>query len=922
MVSNLPRSHFLLVPDRGSARRLRRAIAENGGTFAVAVGTWPELIERLRTACLVPPPTTEWDAVLRGALIAMTAAPWYESLTVAPIETTRAISRGLREVFDALLGQDRDNGPDALLDASKKLEGRAALHLRALGQLWKQIGPTLPEDIRIALHVLGTDGKARVEDVRVVVGANSRKLTPLQCRLTEALAPDADDARARNLRALVERAEKPGCSDAKSALCHVTSRLFAEGKSDVVAVDQSFQILAVRDTREEADVAACMVQAMLRADPKLSPAGIGVLVPVDEVYGDAVRDAFTLAGLALSGISTGQRLRDFGREYVRHFLSCRQRLASVMALASFVTSPLAPWPEAIGRTMASMVMNGRFDLESAHGLDKTSREILSLLRTDDESASGLASALAALGRNILVDESLEASAGAAREAIATVVKRLATQGQVDLNELARLVSPAPQTIDDPAFWQDAVTIFSEDAQPWKQVQHLIVLGASSGRYPTGPFASPLFNEQERRDIQQKITLKLSTAEDALIDGRVRFLAQLRAAQQSLTIFVPERDSEGSSLAPSESLVFAARLLGCDLANLILRLSLPADRAKACFLPVADQPTPVVTPASAAATFEIGADLLALRKGKDGKPRPQSPSRLETLLVSPLAFVLGELGAVPDEWAPEEVGPALRGTLAHAAFEQLFTPDKSLPDAETIRQRLPSLFEGGVRRLAPFFMGAAWSVERQTLGREIENAAIAWGEFLQSENGRVIGREFTLFGSLDGVSVHGRADALIGLANKRFLIVDYKKAGSRRRRKSMEAGFDIQLPLYRLMATSGGVEGLAEGVVTAIRGGAAVGIAYFMMDDGRALTDLVVDLGISHSTWRPIESDISAIAMPIIRQRLASLRNGSIERDTVGWLTRLDKIGNVGLYAIDSSPLIPRFVLDDSLESGGGDDGEA
>jgi len=921
-VPNAHRSHFLLVPDRGSARRLRRAIAESGGALAVSVGTWPELIERLRATRLVPPPSTEWDGLLRGALAAMTDAPWHASMTVAPIETTRAISRALRELFDTAFGQDRDAGPDALLNASRKLEGRAGLHLRALAQLWKRLGPALPEDIRIAFHVLSTDANLRIEDVRVVVGSNGRKLTSLQRRLINVLAPDTDDARAHDLQALLERVEKPACSNPKSALSHVSTRLFAEGKSDVVAPDGTIQILAVRDTREEAEVAASMAQAILRAEPGLSLAEIGVLVPADDAYGDAVRDAFTLAGLPLSGMSTGQRLRDFGREYVRHFLSCRQRLAPVMALASFVTLPLAPWPEATGRVMAAMVMNGKFELEHAHDLDKTGREILSLMRTDDESASGLAAALTTLGRHIRSDKSLEASAAAVREAIAIVLKRLPAEGQVDLNDLARLVSPDPQTIDDPAFWQDAMTIFAEDAHPWKQVQHLIVLGASSGRYPTGPFASPVFNEHERREIQRKTELNLPTAEDALINGRVRFLAQLRAARQSLTIFVPERDADGSPLAPSESLVFAARLLGSDLENLILRLSLPIDRAKARFVPVADQPAPVVMPEIAAETFEIGADLLALRKGKDGKPRAQSRSRLETLLVSPLAFVLEELGAVPDEWAPEEAGPALRGTLAHAAFEQLFTPDLPLSDADTIRQRLPSLFEDSVRRLAPFFMGAAWSVERQTLGREIENAAIAWGAFLQSENARMIGREFTLFGSLDGVSVTGRADALIGLANKRFMIVDYKKSGSRKRRRSMEAGFDIQLPLYRLMATSGTMEGLAEDVITAIREGAAVGIAYFMMDDGRALTDLVVDLGVSHPSWRPIETDISAVAMPIVRQRLASLRKGSIDRDTVSWLTQLDKVGNVGLYAIDNSPLIRRFVLDDSLLSGGGDDGES
>ena len=73
---------------------------------------------------------------------------------------------------------------------------------------------------------------------------------------------------------------------------------------------------------------------------------------------------------------------------------------------------------------------------------------------------------------------------------------------------------------------------------------------------------------------------------------------------------------------------------------------------------------------------------------------------------------------------------------------------------------------------------------------------------------------------------------------------------------MEAGFDIQLPLYRLMATNGSTDGLAEDVKIAIHKGAIVGIAYFMLDDGRALTDAGADLGITNQNWRPIAVDIS------------------------------------------------------------------
>jgi hypothetical protein len=41
--------HFLLTPDRSSARRVRRMVAENSPRLGVMVGTWTELVEQVRT---------------------------------------------------------------------------------------------------------------------------------------------------------------------------------------------------------------------------------------------------------------------------------------------------------------------------------------------------------------------------------------------------------------------------------------------------------------------------------------------------------------------------------------------------------------------------------------------------------------------------------------------------------------------------------------------------------------------------------------------------------------------------------------------------------------------------------------------------------------------------------------------------------
>ena len=62
------------------------------------------------------------------------------------------------------------------------------------------------------------------------------------------------------------------------------------------------------------------------------------------------------------------------------------------------------------------------------------------------------------------------------------------------------------------------------------------------------------------------------------------------------------------------------------------------------------------------------------------------------MVSRLTWLLRRLEAEPLEWAPEEAGPALLGTLAHEVFEGLFAPGVALPEREEIPERVEALVE--------------------------------------------------------------------------------------------------------------------------------------------------------------------------------------------------------------------------------------
>jgi hypothetical protein len=114
-----------------------------------------------------------------------------------------------------------------------------------------------------------------------------------------------------------------------------------------------------------------------------------------------------------------------------------------------------------------------------------------------------------------------------------------------------------------------------------------------------------------------------------------------------------------------------------------------------------------------------------RLDKDGNPRRQSPSRLEKLMVSPLAWTLAEFGAEEVVWAPETYDHILSGTLAHEVLEYLFPKESPLPNDVEITAKAPRLLDQAVRKYAPFLNSPLWKVERQGLERDIIRAAKKW-----------------------------------------------------------------------------------------------------------------------------------------------------------------------------------------------------
>ncbi|MCC5975612.1 MAG: PD-(D/E)XK nuclease family protein [Rubellimicrobium sp.] len=858
----------------------------------------PVTPDLLAQAYLVPLPDTPDIA----ALLAARDAPWADSLAVAPAETIAAVRRGLRQIASATARITPDEVDLSRLDPASRLHR----HVSALTALWCDHPEVLPDDLRIAAHVIAAAPADALEPLPLVSAAPLAFATPAERGLQAALIAHHGLAEDDRRAAWADRqAPLSGGGPVGSSLNRVQQGLTGGGVLPG-PLDESLRFVALRDVAEEAAFAAARAQALIDGGER--PQDIGLLVPDEAPCHLHLDRAFRDLVLPLSGLPRPPQRRDVAGETLLHLLLCLQRPAPAMALASLYISPLMPWPAATGRALAGEVMRGRFEPNISKELKGRARDLFARLRREaGDSGKALRAALeTAIGLlgNLpdQQDDVLRLRAGAVR-----LWPLLQGPEEPDWPRLLALVTPETPEPPPTETFVEGVTVITETALPWRPVRHLIALGMSGNRWPRPVPTSPFFLDSELVRLRALTGLQIETRGDMLRLRLERLRRQVLAATGTLTLTRPVFAADGTREAPAPALSLIARtiLLGDkpveDAEVLIhdLRDAGPQDWpcAHRAIPPLA---SPLVLPPGGA--LSVDRDLLSVRRDDDGRMRPQSPSRLETLLVSPLAWALAEFGAEETLWAPEGLDVMLAGTLAHDVLEHMFPKDTALPDPEAIAAALPGHLSRAIRRHAPFLQRAIWEVERQGLARDIRTAALAWRDTLAALGAEVIDNELWLIGEGLDIRLRGRADCLLRLPDGTLLVVDHKKSGTTRRRKRMEAGWDLQVALYRAMLLrpepTGGV------LDKALEAAPAIGVAYHLMNDQGVLTH---GIELPEGTVSVLPGEVSDQAEALLAARLAEVGAGLIRLNGEDDRTWFDKTGGVTAYALDASPLIARTL---------------
>jgi hypothetical protein len=304
---------------------------------------------------------------------------------------------------------------------------------------------------------------------------------------------------------------------------------------------------------------------------------------------------------------------------------------------------------------------------------------------------------------------------------------------------------------------------------------------------------------------------------------------------------------------------------------------------------------------------IGGNLMLLRHETGTNiMKPQSVSRLETMLTAPLAWALGEIGAEEHLWLPQKLDVMLLGTIVHEVLEHNFPEGCDIPDDDELSDRLPQIFSDAIDKNARWPCETAWDLERQNLFNEARSAALSWAGFLRTTGAEVLGNEQHLQGSSPSLLIrtHGYADCLLRLPDGKIMVVDHKRSKSAKRLGRLEKNADLQATLYKEMLLNPQGDDALD-----LRETGANNIipAYHTTLDH---TVLAGENAHDIAGIQTVPVDIASAALDLLSDRIKDLTVGKIPLSTTADDARFSKDMGITPYALHDNRIVSAFLIDE------------
>lgn len=890
---------FILVPDALFASEVRHTLAQHN-TVGTRVGSFPVLLETLAKLWVMDLPedglNDPWQDALQQRALAMHDAFWANSIKADECGTLRALSTSLKLVLDHCpLGQ-------ALQPFSASAGVELTRHQRYyndLVRLQQAIG-CRPAAQQLAEQWLAVIDDLNLEPLHLFplyqAGVfTEHDLLPWQRSVLNKLAEKGwVKPLHERYESLVAALQPP--TEACKPIRELADTLFTQPAQPLPNPGDAIQWLTCRDAAEEAEATAVLVQQAINSGTE--PEHIAIAVPRGTDHGQWLGHYLQRAGITVSNLRPAANQFDWQTALLQNLLTNRADPQVRMAMQSVLINPLMPWSATTGYRLAKKYAN----YEVLDNEPESRQVFIDLLLQDPdeiETAASLINWLNTISDGLNYRGVIGLSKKRWQQLLQQTERLLALYSQPSFSEQLQSVLPhlnvGSMTLNgERTRYLNAVLVVEEGEPLPVNVQQLYVLGFNNGHYQYQPAYTGALSRQQWDDLA--LPIPTQAAEQQRWQQGFRQL--LSRATSKLVFLRALADAEGKRLDPSDTLIDMA-LCYCP-ADQLAPESLEQPLSALADIWADIEPTRSVTP-PLAATLELGQPLLGQFKTRDGKQRPESPSSLEKMMLSPLAWLLSRLRIEPEQWEVATQSSALAGIIAHQVFET-YHPNQ---DDEWSEKVVEERFEQAVTQHAPFLHSAQCSTEKQHLRNSVIKALAALHEWRQKEGWEIIASEQSLSGTISGfgdLAVAGNADAILKNSAGDVLILDYKNSKHKNRLTQLQKGYELQTRLYRELYRQ--QPDAAGGMVDS---------AYYALKDQTLVAAKAFNRSTKLNTAHPGDislADQSALAEQRLKDVLHQLQNGTIElnkaTDAGDW-----KKKGLSIYTLKDNRLVQRFTLADN-----------
>jgi hypothetical protein len=865
---------FMLVSDSLKASHHRHQLALSN-TTGVKVGNFSALLDLLSELWLLSPPEDTWKEKFKSCALGVSDAFWSKSLAVDETATLSQVRASLALVLEGV-PLTWESTPEQPVSFQKSDHPRLGRYFNDLSRLWVQMEGVRPYDQMRAALWLAQSHQLPIEPVQCHCMIDIHDLPLWQKTIVERL---------QELTPVVKPLLELDFPKLKT-----WHQALLAGDPKPSDADHPVVCFSCRDILAECRAVASMIQSEVELG--IAADQFAVMLPTEQTdYVHWLGHYLNQAGILVSNDSRSQQMTDWQAQLIKDLLIYQAQQQPTMQLQSIITNPLMPWTRSKGQFYATRIANNDLKPLDEVAEDKAFIQLIQQpLRRHTPS---------------VLSEWIDRILDHCKELVATplTAARLSNQRQllqklldeVDVTDwsatLSRVLNQwhvTPIRLSDEARYRlNAVTFIDSDQQLPYSVHRLYVMGFNDSHYEQpNPNAGAIAFED-----WQGLTLEYQQSSLAYVYSHAQFggtawftqwVQSLAQSQQQIIITTARQAYDGSVLHPSRSWLSLAQTIATKLE--VDALITPIESATHPLLHWHEVPLSPITSPSLPECYEFNQSLLdKLTALNNDTQRPESPSSLETLIVSPLAWLFNRMGIETREWKVQQLDNALQGSIAHKVFE-LYGKHQNAPMSNDL---FDELYESAVNKLAPFMQQAHWRIEKANLKREIHRAFEVFVPWSKQHGWKVEHVEQKMEGRLWDWPIKGFIDAILHSTDQVF-ILDYKKSKSDDRYKRLNAGFDLQTYIYRQLYTQS-------------NGSANIVTGYFNLNDRVMVLDQAIegsnDIEVQTPDL-PLEQQ-SAQAVDWVTERFAQLRLGQImlnhASEAKAWKSR-----GIKAYAFENS----------------------